>query len=131
MEVVAITIESDIVVARRTARKQAEAMGFSTVNKTRIATAVSELARNVYVHGGGGEMRVDAIRDEEKEGIRCVFVDRGPGIADVALATGEGYSTGGTLGQGLPGARRLMDELNIESAPDEGTMVEVIKWKRR
>lgn len=131
MEVISITEESDIVLARRLARNQADALGFSTVNKTRIATAVSELARNVYVHGGGGEMHIELLEDDGRSGIRCIFLDQGPGIEDIERATGEGFSTGGTLGHGLPGSRRLMDDLQITSAPGQGTRVEVTKWTRR
>ena len=129
MEVIEITNEQHIVQARQTARRVAEKLGFRLVDKTRVATAVSELARNVYVHGGGGRMEIEEIHQGERIGIRFIFIDEGPGIANVEQAIQNGFSTNNGLGQGLPGSKRLMDYLRIESELGKGTKVEIIKWK--
>ena len=129
MEAFIIRHESDIVRARQAARNLAASLGFSLMNVTRVATAVSELARNTLEHGQGGMMRMESIGHEGRTGIRCVFIDEGPGIPDIDLALRDGFSTGKGLGQGLPGSKRLMDEMKIESAVDQGTTIEVIKWK--
>ena len=129
MEVFESRSDEDIVRARQAARTTAEKLGFSIVNKTRIATAVSELARNVYNHGGGGRMEIEKIREGKKSGIRCIFIDQGQGIPDIEQAMGDGYSTGNGLGQGLPGSKRLMDNLKVESQIGKGTRVEIVKWK--
>ena len=129
MEVIEITNEQHIVQARQIARRVAEKLGFRLVDKTRVATAVSELARNVYVHGGGGRMEIAEIHQGGKIGIRFIFVDEGPGIPNVEEAMQDGFSTNNGLGQGLPGSKRLMDDLQIESKLGKGTKVETIKWK--
>ena len=129
MEVIEITNEQHIVQARQIARRVAEKLGFRLVDKTRVAAAVSELARNVYVHGGGGRMEIEEIHRGGKIGIRCIFVDEGPGIPNVEQAMQDGFSTNIGLGQGLPGSKRLMDYLQIESELGKGTKVETIKWK--
>ena len=123
-----IRCEDDIVRARKAARDSAAELKFSLIDKTRIATAVSELARNTLVHGGGGQMRIDHASDNGRRGVRFVFSDEGPGILDVERAMGEGFSSANSLGQGLPGARRLSDDFRIESAAGEGTRVEITKW---
>ena len=124
-----IRSEDDIVVARTAARDLAGQLDFSLIDKTRIATAVSELARNTLVHGGGGRMEMRRRVNGASDGILCVFVDEGKGIADIEQALGDGFTTNGGLGHGLPGSRRLMDEMTIESEPGKGTRVEVTKWK--
>ncbi len=125
-----IADEADIVAARREVRRWAEGLGFSRADGTRIATAVSELARNVYKYAGEGRMTVAAVGDEgSRVGLRLTFVDEGPGIADVEQAMADGFSTSDGLGQGLPGSRRLMDEFRIESAPGRGTRVAMTKWQ--
>ncbi len=129
MEVFEIRSDEDIVRARQAARTTAEKLGFSIVNKTRIATAVSELARNVYKHGGGGRMEIEEIREGKKAGIRCIFTDQGQGISDIEQAMGDGFSTSNGLGQGLPGSKRLVDNLKVESQMGKGTQVEIVKWK--
>ncbi len=129
MKVIEIHDEEHIVVARQTARRAAEKLGFSLVDKTRVATAVSELARNVYVHGSGGRMEIEELHQGERIGIRFIFIDEGPGIANVEQAMQDGFTTSKGLGQGLPGSKRLMDYLQIESKPGKGTKVETIKWK--
>ena len=126
---VEIHSETDIVLARRLARTMAESLGFSVMGKTRIATAVSELARNVYQHGGGGSMLLETINQQNRLGLQCVFIDQGPGIADITMAMMDGYSTGNTLGHGLPGSKRLVDEFEIHSEVGKGTQVKIVKWK--
>jgi len=129
METVEIINEQHIVQARQIARRVAEKLGFRLVDKTRVATAVSELARNVYDHGGGGRMEIEEIHQGGKIGIRFIFVDEGPGIPNVEQAIQDGFSTSNGFGQGLPGSKRLMDDLQIESKVGKGTKVETIKWK--
>jgi serine/threonine-protein kinase RsbT len=126
--VVEIAGEDDIVVARSEARRIAGELGMSLMDKTRVATAVSELARNIYVYAGNGRVTIDALIDP-RCGIRCHFIDNGPGIEDISLVMQDGFTTGKSLGFGLPGAKRLSDEFNITSEPGEGTEIEIIKWK--
>jgi serine/threonine-protein kinase RsbT len=119
----------DVVGVRRVVREWALGVGFSLVDQTKIVTAASELARNVIVHGGGGSLRLEALNDEARRGLRLVFEDQGPGIADVARALKDGFSTGGGLGLGLGGAKRLSNEFEIESRPGAGTRVAITRWK--
>ncbi|MBT4499033.1 MAG: anti-sigma regulatory factor [Gemmatimonadetes bacterium] len=129
MERVDIHSEEDIVRARQCARDLSLSLGFSLVDKTRIATATSELARNIFKYAREGRMEAEEIRDEQgRRGLRLAFIDTGPGIPDIEQAMDEGFSSADGLGQGLPGSKRLMDEFHIESAVGEGTRVEVIKW---
>jgi serine/threonine-protein kinase RsbT len=128
-EVIEIRADKDIVRARQAVRDFAKGLGFSLVDVTRIATAVSELARNVYIYGMGGRMEMDQVQDRGRLGLRCIFIDEGPGISDIEKAMADGFSTSNGLGHGLPGARRLMENLEIESEVDKGTRVEVVKWK--
>jgi len=127
---VAIRSDADIVMVRQQARVLARELGFSTSDLTLIATALSELARNIVEYAHGGEIILSRI----KEGDRCGFViiarDNGPGIADVERAMQDGYSTGTGLGLGLPGTKRLMDEFEITSGIGQGTTVRVTKWVR-
>jgi serine/threonine-protein kinase RsbT len=125
--------EDDIVVVRQRARQLAQDAGFGAVDQSRIATAVSELARNVvrYATDGVGEVDIRPLRDAaNRVGIEIVVADQGPGIADVAQVMEEGFTTGRGMGLGLPGARRLMDEMEIDSAPGRGTTVTIRKWRR-
>jgi serine/threonine-protein kinase RsbT len=122
--------ENDIVFARRTVREAAIQLGFSPTDVTRIVTAASELARNTFKYAGEGMMRWRRIETSNCFGIELQFVDHGPGIQDIDLALQGGFSTSGGLGMGLPGARRLMDDLEIESAPSQGTVVTLRKWHR-
>ena len=124
-----IRTEDDIVITRAAARDVAGRLDFSLIDKTRIATAVSELARNTLVHGGGGRMEIRRRANGAGNGVHCVFVDEGKGIADIEQALGDGFTTNNGLGHGLPGSKRLMDELTIESEPGKGTRVEVVKWR--
>ncbi len=125
---VRIDEESDIVSARQAVRQAAIELGFSTTDTTRIVTAASEMARNVFKYAGSGEMRWRVVTNGGARGLELHFVDRGPGIKDVDEALKPGFSTGGGLGLGLPGAQRLMDELEIDTAPDRGTTVRLTKW---
>ncbi len=125
--------EEDIVLARQAAREAARRLGFSMVDQSRIATAVSELTRNVvrYALERGGDVYLREVRGPAGQvGLEIVVSDQGPGIPDVAAALREGYSTSRGLGLGLPGTRRLMDEMAIDSAPGRGTTVTVRKWRR-
>jgi serine/threonine-protein kinase RsbT len=122
--------DEDVVALRRHVRERAVAIALSLVDQTKLVTAASELARNTIKYGGGGAARLDALDDGVKRGIGLVFFDRGPGIPDIDMALRDGYTTGGGLGLGLGGARRLVDEFDIESRTGEGTAVSVVKWKR-
>ncbi|HEV2146170.1 MAG TPA: anti-sigma regulatory factor [Longimicrobiaceae bacterium] len=124
-----IRAESDVVTARQAVRAWAVEMKFSLVEQTKLVTAASELARNTLVHGGGGVMRMEMLEEPPRRGLRLVFEDRGPGIADVEQALRDGFTTGTGLGLGLGGSRRLVDEFELRSAPGEGTRVVTVKWK--
>jgi serine/threonine-protein kinase RsbT len=104
-------------------------LGFNLVEQTKIVTAASELARNTIDYGGGGVARVQSLRQAGRIGLRLTFEDKGPGIADIELALKDGYTTGGGLGLGLSGAKRLSNEFAIESRPGEGTRVTITRWK--
>jgi serine/threonine-protein kinase RsbT len=117
----------DIVRMRQTVREQATRLGFSLVDQTKIVTAASELARNTILYGGGGDVLVEAL-NERRKGLRLTFIDKGPGIADIALALQDGYTTGGGLGLGLGGAKRLSNEFDIHTRPGEGTRVTITRW---
>lgn len=128
---VRIETEADLAVARRAVRDLAAKIGFGVTETARIVTAASELGRNVHKYGGCGVMQWHALKNGDKDGLELRFEDRGPGIADVNQAMCEGYSTGGGLGMGLPGARRLMDQMDIQSTVGKGTIVTVRKWRHR
>jgi serine/threonine-protein kinase RsbT len=125
-----ITIRSDddVVAARREARELAASLGFEPTDLTLLATAISEVARNITAYAGEGEIVVSVRNSGGRLGIRVVARDAGPGIDDVDLALRDGYSTGDGLGLGLPGARRLVDEFAIDTAPGRGTVVTMVKW---
>jgi serine/threonine-protein kinase RsbT len=125
-----INTESDIGAARRAIREAATQLGFSEMDVTRIVTAASELARNVFKYAGKGLMRWRATRTNSHDGIELQFVDHGPGIQDITLALRDGYSTSRGLGKGLSGAKRLMDHLEIQSVVGEGTTVTLNKWRK-
>jgi serine/threonine-protein kinase RsbT len=124
-----IRAETDVVTARQAVRAWAVEMKFSLVDQTKLVTAASELGRNTLVHGGGGVMRMEMVEDPPRRGLRLVFEDRGPGIADLEQALRDGFTSGNGLGLGLGGSRRLMDEFEVRSAPGEGTRVVTTKWK--
>jgi serine/threonine-protein kinase RsbT len=130
-EVVPVQTGDDVVRVRQAVRARAVAAGFSLVDQTKIVTAASEIARNTLDYGGGGMARIEVLRNGAHRGVRLTFTDRGPGIADLALAMSDGYSTRGGLGLGLSGARRLSNEVDIKSAPGEGTVVTLARWKER
>lgn len=119
----------DVVRVRQVVRTRAAALGFTLVDQTKIVTAASELARNTFEHGGGGQCAVEVLEEGAKKGLRLIFEDRGPGIADLALALTDGYTTGGGLGLGLSGSRRLSNEFDVWSKPGEGTRVTIVRWK--
>ena len=125
-----IDSEGDIVSVRKTVRDAATVLGFGVTDVTRIVTASSELARNVFHYAGSGVVYCRRLNDIHRTGIELTFVDEGPGIADVSQAMEMGFTTRGGLGLGLPGAKRLMDEMDIESQVGKGTKVIVRKWKR-
>ncbi len=124
-----IQTPSDIVVARQAVRSAAAGMGFSLVDQTKIVTAASELARNTLDYGGGGVVRVVQLEESPRKGLRLIFEDHGPGIPDIQLALKDGYTTGGGLGLGLGGARRLVNDFEIHSAPGQGTCITITRWK--
>ena len=125
----AVRSAEDIVRMRHVVREQAIALGFSLVDQTKLVTAASELARNILNYGGGGEMQLMPMIDGHRRGLRLVFVDQGPGIPDIELAMKDGYTTGGGMGLGLGGAKRLSSEFRIESKVGAGTKVTITRWK--
>jgi serine/threonine-protein kinase RsbT len=129
---VPIRIEQDIVVARQSVRELAGRLGFGTIDQSRIATAVSELTRNVirYATGSTGDMMVRQIEGPRGVGLEIVVEDHGPGIADVRLVMQDGYTSGSGMGLGLPGTKRLMDEMDLQRTVGVGTTVTVRKWRR-
>lgn len=123
-----ITIEQDVVLARQTARKLASECGMRLIDLTKLVTAVSELARNTVVYGGGGDMDWEILEDGARVGLRLIFRDEGPGIADIKLAMTDGWTSGGGLGLGLTGAKRLVDEFELDTAPGQGTRIMICRW---
>lgn len=121
--------DEDVVRIRQVTRLWAVDLGFSLVDQTKIVTAASELARNTLIHGGGGVTRFEALQEGGRRGLRLTFEDKGPGIADLAQALRDGFTTGYGLGLGLGGARRLSSEFDITSAPGQGTKVRITRWK--
>ncbi len=119
----------DVVRVRQMVRAKAVDIGFSLVDQTKIITAASEIARNTIDYGGGGAMQMDHIRTGGRQGLRLVFADKGPGIPDIARALQDGYTSGGGLGLGLSGAKRLSSEFDIQSKVGEGTTITLIRWK--
>jgi serine/threonine-protein kinase RsbT len=129
-ERIEVVSDQDVVRVRQLVRTRAVAVKLSLVDQTKLVTAASELARNTLVYGGGGSVEVTLVDNGRRKGIRIVFADQGPGIADLDLAFTDGYTTGGGLGLGLSGARRLVDEFDIETAVGQGTSITVTKWCR-
>ncbi|CAM3944928.1 Serine/threonine-protein kinase RsbT [Pseudomonas reidholzensis] len=123
-----VRLEQDVVLARQLARKVATECGMRLVDLTKLVTAVSELARNTVVYGGGGDMDWAVLEEAGRVGLRLVFRDEGPGIADIKLALTDGWTSGGGLGLGLTGARRLVDEFELDTAPGQGTRVTITRW---
>ena len=128
---VPINADADLVTARAEGRAMAERLGFPRPDPTLVATAISEIARNIVVHAGSGEIVLRPLHEADRYGLVVIACDDGPGIRDVEAALHDEYSGRGGLGLGLPGARRLMDEFDLESDADNGTTVTMKKWRRR
>lgn len=128
-ETMALRTSEDVVRARQSVRAKAVEAGFGIVDQTKLVTAASEIARNTVDYGGGGTLRIDMLRDGPRRGVQLSFCDNGPGIADIKRAMTDGYTTGGGLGLGLSGAKRLSNEFSIESTPGKGTTVTLARWK--
>ncbi|OLS41171.1 anti-sigma regulatory factor [Bacillus sp. MRMR6] len=127
---VKIITEWDIVAARQLGRNVAKELGFGSVDQARITTAISELARNIYLYAGRGRIEFETINEFEKRGIKVIATDQGPGIQDIRKVMEDGFTTSGGLGAGLPGVKRLMDDFDITSTVGGGTCIQVIKWLR-
>lgn len=123
-----VRTEQDIVLARQSCRKLAQDCGLRLVAQTKLVTAVSELARNTLVYGGGGDMHWEMLEDGIRQGIRIIFSDEGPGIPDLQLAMTDGWTSGGGLGLGLTGAKRLVNEFEIDTSPGNGTRISITQW---
>lgn len=128
-DVVPVRTEHDIVLARQQVRKLAQELSFGLVDQTKMVTAASELARNTVIYGGGGEMRWEVLSDGGRRGLRLHFIDQGPGIPDLGQALTDGWTSGSGMGLGLSGAKRLVNEFEIDTAPGRGTRVTVTRWK--
>jgi serine/threonine-protein kinase RsbT len=127
---VAIRTDADVVTARQEARTMGARLGFSSTDMTLLATAISEVARNITTYAGEGEVLLRVLEEGGRRGIEVLATDEGPGIDDVELAMQDGYTTGNGLGLGLPGTRRLVDDFDLETAPGAGTTVRLVKWIR-
>lgn len=125
-----IESDADVVRVRQSVRTLAVAAKLTLIDQTKLVTAVSELARNTLVHGGGGDATVEVVSSGARHGVRVAFTDNGPGITDVSQALTDGWSSGSGLGLGLSGARRLVDDFELSSEPGAGTTVSVVKWAR-
>ena len=128
-ETVLVVDAKDIVTVRHAVRRQALKIKLSLVDQTKIVTAASELARNMFVYAGGGEVILELLDRDVRQGLRAHFVDKGPGIPDINLALRDGFTTGSGMGLGLGGAKRLVNEFSIESTPGEGTHVTITRWR--
>ncbi len=127
--VLPLKTDEDVVRLRKQVRDDLVALGFSLIEQTKMVTAASELARNTLRYGGGGEAQIKRRQDSERTGIELRFTDQGPGIANLELAMTDGYTSGGGLGLGLSGAKRLADDFHIDTEPGKGTTVKIAKWK--
>jgi serine/threonine-protein kinase RsbT len=128
-ETVPLRSDADVVRARQLVRQWAVGLKFTLIDQTKIVTAASEIARNTVVHAGGGTVRLEAVSDGTREGLRLVFEDKGPGIADIDTAMRDGFTTGGGLGLGLGGAKRLSNEFSVESRVGYGTRIVLARWR--
>ena len=128
-ETIAVRSSDDVVRVRQAVRARAIEAGFGIVDQTKLVTAASEIGRNTVVYGGGGTLCIEIVREGTRRGVQLTFSDNGPGIADIATAMTDGYTTGGGLGLGLSGSKRLSNEFSIESAPGKGTTVTLARWK--
>ena len=122
--------DADVVLVRQAVRALAVDAKLSLVDQTKLVTAASELARNTLVYGGGGTVTVELVRAGLRRGVRAAFEDRGPGIADVSLALTDGWTSGTGMGLGLSGAKRLVDDFDLQTTSGEGTVVRIVKWTR-
>ncbi|MFD6419935.1 anti-sigma regulatory factor [Streptomyces sp. NPDC060194] len=127
----AVVTEEDLLTVRHAVRAAAIDVGFGLIDQTRVVTAASELARNAYVHGGGGTVVIEVLRHGGRRGLRLCVRDEGPGIPDLDAAMTDGFTTGAGLGHGLGGAGRLMDEFSVDSGPGTGTTVVATRWATR
>lgn len=127
-ETLPVKVEPDVVVVRRRVREVSTQLGFGLVDQTKVVTAASELARNTIIHGGGGEMKMEALNGP-RTGIRLTFEDQGPGIPDIDIALRDGFTTGSGLGLGLGGSKRLVNDFEIVSRVGQGTKVVITRWK--
>ncbi|MBA1189245.1 anti-sigma regulatory factor [Pseudomonas entomophila] len=123
-----VRLEQDVVLARQLVRKLASEAGMRLVDLTKLVTAVSELARNTVVYGGGGDMDWSVLEDGVQVGVRLLFRDEGPGIPDLKLALTDGWTSGNGMGLGLTGARRLVDEFELDTTPGKGTRITITRW---
>ena len=123
-----VRVEQDVVLARQAVRRVAQECGLRLVDQTKLITAASELARTAVIYGGGGDMDWEILEDGVRSGVRLVFRDQGPGIADLKLAMTDGWTSGSGLGLGLTGAKRLVNEFELDSAPGKGTRVTIARW---
>ena len=128
-QTIPVRTEEDIVLIRRLVRQTADQLRFGLVDQTKLVTAASELARNTVIHGGGGTMLLQVVNNSGRSGVRLVFEDKGRGIPDIELALRDGYTTGSGLGLGLGGAKRLVNDFEIQSKPGAGTKVTMTRWK--
>lgn len=128
-ETLPVRSEEDVVRVRQAVRALVVRLKFSLVDQTKIVTAASELARNTLVHGGGGETRLEIVHDGVRSGLKMTFEDQGPGILDIDRALGDGFTSGGGLGLGLGGSKRLVSELRIETEVGMGSRITALKWK--
>ncbi|MBD2043859.1 anti-sigma regulatory factor [Microcoleus sp. FACHB-672] len=124
-----IQSSADVVLVRQAVRQFAVELGFSLIDQTKMVTAASELARNTLDYGGGGTVKLEALQEGIRRVLRLTFEDSGPGIPDIELALKDGFTTGGGLGMGLSGSKRLVNEFNIVSRVGEGTKITITKWK--
>lgn len=129
-ELLPVRTPEDVVLVRTSVRKMAAELRFGIVDQTKIVTAASEIARNTLDYGRGGDLRMEAVDNGLKTGLRLIFADRGPGISDIDQALRDGFTSGNGMGLGLGGTRRLMDEFEIVSRLNEGTIVTITKWSR-
>lgn len=128
-ETLELRCEQDIVLARQAVRRMTLKLGFGLVDQTKMVTAASELARNTVTYGQGGTMTAELLENAPRKGLRLTFADNGPGIADLSLALTDGWTSGSGMGLGLSGAKRLVNEFDIDTAPGKGTRVTITRWK--
>ncbi|MGV3603182.1 MAG: anti-sigma regulatory factor [Dyadobacter fermentans] len=128
-EILSVRQERDVVICRNRVKEVAAKLGMGIVNQTKLITAVSELARNMLIYGGGGNVLLQTVTRGREPGVQLIFEDKGPGIADIKKAMQDGFTTGKSMGMGLPGAKRLVSEFSIDSIVGKGTTVKIIKWK--